>query len=75
MYSQESLLSNNKLTTEKRTEAKTLFYKLKLKYESIMKIVDGMKKEIEAREAKKDSFKLTETEKESIGKLIEKYQA
>lgn len=34
-----------------------------------------MKYQMEAKEAKKDTYKLTETEKESIGKLIEKYQA
>ena len=68
MYSQETLMNNRKLAQEKRTEAKNICYKLKLKYERIKTIVDGMKKELEAREAKKDTYKLPEAEKESIGK-------
>ena len=38
-----------------------------------MKIVGEMKVELENRERKKDAYRLTELEKESIGKTIEKY--
>jgi hypothetical protein len=39
------------------------YFKSKLKFENVKKITDGMKKELEAKETKKETFKLSEVEK------------
>lgn len=62
------------MTDSERTDAKELYYKNKLRLESVMKIVDGMRTTQEAKEATKTEYKISAEERESLGKTIEKYQ-
>lgn len=76
MINTQNMMTRNveTMTEEENASSKESYYKNKLKYESVMKIVDGMRTTIETKEAAKPEYKISDEEKESIGKTIEKYQ-
>jgi hypothetical protein len=74
MINIQNFMQRARITAAAMKEQKTRYFKFRIMYENIMKIVDSMRVTIEAKEATKTAYKITETEKESIGKTIQKYQ-
>lgn len=75
MVNVKEFMKRAKLTPEAYKIQKIQYYKYKKSWETIMKIVNGMRRTFEAKEAKaKVTYKITDREKDSIGTTIEKYQ-
>ena len=75
MVNVQEFMKRARLTAEGLKKQKTQYYKYKKSWETIMKIVNGMRRSFEAKEAKaKTTYKITDREKDSIGQTIEKYQ-
>ena len=74
MINIQTFMARARLTLEALKEQKRRYFKFKIMFENIMKIVNSMRIAIESKEATKKEYKITEVEKDSIGKTIVKYK-
>lgn len=74
MINIQNFIQRARMTADALKEQKRRYFKFRLMWENIMKIVKGMRTTVEAKESVKKEYKITEIEKESIGKTITKYK-
>jgi len=74
MVNIKSFMSRARLTQEGLKAQKTEYYRAKISWETVMRIVTAMRKAMETKEAFKTNYKIADAEKDLIGKQVEKYQ-